>query len=315
MKQIPLRQNSQQDTGGDHGKSNERIAMRISRNTIIGNMFLTGFKLFAGIFANSGAMVSDAVHSLSDVLATVIVMIGVKLANRKSDKEHQYGHERFECVAAIILAAILFGTGTMIGWNGIMKMMASNREEAIAPGALALIAAIVSIILKEVMYWYTMIPAKKMNSTALRASAWDHRSDALSSVGSFAGILGARLGFPVLDPAACVIICFFILKASIGIFMEAVGKMTDRACDAETESKIRGVILSRKSVAGIDLLRTRLFGDKVYVEVAISVDGSASLNEAHKTAQDVHDAVESAFSNVKHCTIHVNPVMWGKGNG
>ena len=287
--------------------TNEQIAMRVSRNTVIGNVFLTGFKLFAGIFSNSAAMLSDAVHSLSDILATLIVMIGVKLANRKSDKEHQYGHERFECVAAIILAAILFVTGAGIGWKGIETIMESGSTEIPVPGIIALIAAIVSIIVKEAMYWYTRIPAKKINSSALMANAWHHRSDALSSVGSFIGIFGSRLGFPLLDSIACIVICFFILKAAVDIFRDAVGKMTDRACDDETVDKITKVILSQESVGGIDLLKTRVFGDKIYVEVEITVDGTKALNEAHDIAQYVHDKIEAEFPLVKHCMVHVNP--------
>jgi len=288
-------------------KSNEQIAMQVSLGSIIGNVILSAFKLFAGIFAQSAAMLSDAVHSLSDVLSTIMVIIGVKLANQKSDKEHPYGHERFECVAAIILAAILFVTGAGIGWTGILKVFAGNYGELAAPGLLALIAAIISIVVKEAMYWYTRAAAKKTNSSALMADAWHHRSDAFSSIGSFIGILGARLGLPILDPAACIVICLFILKAAIDIFRDSIGKMTDKACDEQTATKIRKVILTQQSVAGIDQLKTRLFGDKIYVDVEIRAEGSITLAEAHHTAQCVHDSIEEQFPNVKHCMVHVNP--------
>jgi cation diffusion facilitator family transporter len=290
-------------------KTNEQIAMKVSRISIIGNIILSGFKLFAGIFAQSAAMISDAVHSMSDVFSTIIVMIGIKLANKKSDKEHPYGHERFECVAAIVLAAVLFATGAGIGWSGIKKAIAGNYGDLAIPGILALVAAIVSIIVKEAMYWYTRGAAKRINSSALMADAWHHRSDAFSSVGSFAGIFGARLGFPILDPLACIIICLFILKAAIDIFRDAVGKMTDRACDDETIAKMRDLILSQKSVAGIDGLKTRLFGDKIYMDVEIRVDALVRLEEAHLVAQAVHDVIEEQFPRVKHCMVHVNPVV------
>ena len=289
--------------------TNEQIAMRISRNTIIGNVLLTFFKLFAGIFAHSAAMLSDAIHSLSDILATLIVMIGVKMANKSSDDEHQYGHERFECVASIVLAAILFATGLGIGWGGVESVASRDRVAIETPGLLALIAAITSIAVKEAMYWYTRIPAKKMQSTVLMANAWHHRSDAMSSVGSFIGIFGARLGFPILDPVACIAICAFILKVAVDIFRDAIGKMTDRACDDETADCIRDVILAQEAVRAIDLLKTRLFGDRIYVEVEISVDGSTVLFETHEIAHQVHDAIEYAFPSVKHCTVHVNPSM------
>lgn len=290
-------------------KTNEQIAMKVSRISIIGNIILSGFKLFAGIFAQSAAMISDAVHSMSDVFSTIIVMIGIKLANKKPDKEHPYGHERFECVAAIVLAAVLFATGAGIGWSGIKKAIAGNYGDLAIPGILALVAAIVSIIVKEAMYWYTRGAAKRINSSALMADAWHHRSDAFSSVGSFAGIFGARLGFPILDPLACIIICLFILKAAIDIFRDAVGKMTDRACDDETIAKMRDLILSRKSVEGIDGLKTRLFGDKIYMDVEIRVDALVRLEEAHLVAQAVHDVIEEQFPRVKHCMVHVNPVV------
>jgi cation diffusion facilitator family transporter len=290
-------------------KTNEQIAMKVSRISIIGNIILSGFKLFAGIFAQSAAMISDAVHSMSDVFSTIIVMIGIKLANKKPDKEHPYGHERFECVAAIVLAAVLFATGAGIGWSGIKKAIAGNYGDLAIPGILALVAAIVSIFVKEAMYWYTRGAAKRINSSALMADAWHHRSDAFSSVGSFAGIFGARLGFPILDPLACIIICLFILKAAIDIFRDAVGKMTDRACDDETIAKMRDLILSQKSVAGIDGLKTRLFGDKIYMDVEIQVDALVRLEEAHLVAQRVHDVIEEQFPKVKHCMVHVNPVV------
>jgi len=290
-------------------KTNEQIAMKVSRISIIGNIILSGFKLFAGIFAQSAAMISDAVHSMSDVFSTIIVMIGIKLANKKPDKEHPYGHERFECVAAIVLAAVLFATGAGIGWSGIKKAIAGNYGDLAIPGILALVAAIVSIIVKEAMYWYTRGAAKRINSSALMADAWHHRSDAFSSVGSFAGIFGARLGFPILDPLACIIICLFILKAAIDIFRDAVGKMTDRACDDETIAKMRDLILSQKSVEGIDGLNTRLFGDKIYMDVEIRVDALVRLEEAHLVAQAVHDVIEEQFPKVKHCMVHVNPVV------
>lgn len=288
-------------------KTNEQIAMQVSRNSIIGNVILSAFKLFAGVFAQSAAMISDAIHSLSDVLSTIIVMVGVKLANKKSDKEHPYGHERFECVAAIVLAAILFATGVGIGWTGVQKVIAGSYGSLAIPGVLALVAAVASIVLKEAMYWYTRAAAKKIDSSALMADAWHHRSDAFSSIGSFAGILGARLGFPILDPLACLVICLFILKAAIDIFRDAIGKMTDKACDEQTSAEIREVILSQEEVEGIDQLKTRLFGDKIYVDVEIRADGSATLEQAHRTAERVHDAIEEQFPKVKHCMVHVNP--------
>lgn len=288
------------------GKNGESEAIKVSVVTIIWNVVLTLFKLIAGIIGNSGAMVSDAVHSASDVFATFIVIIGVKLAGRGADSEHPYGHERFECVAALILSAILFAVGIGIGYSGLMKIFGDGGELA-APGLLPLIAAIVSIVVKESMYWYTRYTAKKINSVALMAEAWHHRSDAFSSVGSFIGIFGARIGFPVLDPIASVIICFFIIKVAYDIFMEAINKMMDKACDKETTEAIRDIISRQEGVIGIDELRTRLFGDKIYVDIEIQAERQLTLEAAHGIAQRVHDAVEDSFESVKHCMVHVNP--------
>ncbi len=287
-------------------RTNEQAAMRVSVISIVQNIVLSAFKLAAGLLAHSGAMVSDAVHSASDVMTTLVVMAGVKLAGRASDKEHPYGHERLECVAAIILAVILGLTGLGIGWAGVEKVRAGAAALAV-PGGLALAAAVVSIAVKEAMYWYTRAAAKKTGSGALMADAWHHRSDALSSVGSFIGIGGARMGLPILDPIASVVICAFIIKAAVDIFKDAVSKMTDRACDDATVAALRETVLANEQVLRIDLLNTRVFGDKFYVELEIGADAGLSLPQAHEIAQQVHDAVERDFTKAKHCMVHVNP--------
>ena len=286
-------------------KQHEKIAVNVSTVTIVINLALAGFKFLAGFLAHSGAMVSDAVHSASDVLATFIVILGVKLAGRDADRDHPYGHERLECVAALILGVILAATGLGIGMSGIRKI--TGGGELLIPGTLALIAAVVSIVVKEGMFWYTWLAAKKIDSSALKAEAWHHRSDALSSVGSFAGILGARLGFPALDPVASVVICLFILKAAWDIMADALGKMTDHACPPAMVQEMADSILSQPGVLGLDTLNTRLFGDRVYVDVEIQADGDLPLKVTHATAQAVHDTLEQTFPQVKHCMVHVNP--------
>lgn len=288
-------------------KTNEQIALSVSRNTIIGNLVLFIFKLLAGVIGHSVAMLSDAVHSLSDVLSTIIVIIGVKLANEEADKEHPYGHERFESVAAIILGGLLLVTGIAIGIRGIRTILARDYSSIIIPGKISMFAAIVSVIVKECMYWHTRAAAKKTNSGALMADAWHHRSDAFSSIGSFIGIFGARIGFPVLDSVASLVISIFIVKVSIDIFQNSISKMTDRACDDGVEEEIRKIVLAQENVLGIDLLKTRMFGDKIYVDVEISLDSSMPLHVSHHIAHNVHDAIEEKFSDVKHCMVHVNP--------
>lgn len=285
----------------------EKTAMRISFVSIAANIILSLLKVLAGIFAHSGAMISDAIHSASDVFSTIVVVIGVKISGKDSDKEHPYGHERMECVAAIILATILALTGFGIGWSALVKITEGNYDQLAVPGALALVAAVISIVVKEAMFWYTRAGAKRIDSGALMADAWHHRSDSLSSVGALIGIGGARLGYPILDPVASLVICFFIEKAALDIFMEAVDKMVDKACDEETEGQMRDCVMKQEGVLGVDLLLTRTFGNKIYVDIEISADGDKTLREAHAIAEAVHDSVEREFAKVKHIMVHVNP--------
>ena len=282
--------------------------MHVSSVSIAVNVVLSLFKLLAGIIAHSGAMISDAIHSASDVISTVVVMIGVHLSGKQSDKEHQYGHERLECVSSIVLAGLLLVTGIGIGFSGVEKIIAgTSGEDLMTPGRLALIAAVISLVVKEWMFWYTRAAAKKINSGALMADAWHHRSDALSSVGAFVGILGARLGYPILDPIASVVICLFIAKAAVDIFQDAINKMVDRSCDEKTENEIRQVVAKVPGVERVDRIKTRLFGSKIYVDIEIAVDGEMLLKDAHAIAEEAHRQVERSFADVKHCMVHVNP--------
>ena len=285
----------------------KHTAMKVSVVSIIVNTVLSMFKFFAGIFANSGAMISDAIHSASDVFSTFIVIIGFNISSRDPDAEHPYGHDRMECVSAIILAVILCATGIGIGYSGMSKILAGDYDSLETPGMLALAAAVISIAVKEWMYWYTIFAAKRINSGALKADAWHHRSDALSSVGALIGIAGARMGFPVLDPIASVVICVFIVKAAFDIFKDAVDKMVDKACDKETVKSMKELIGEQNGVLGITWLRTRMFGSKIYVDVEIEADGNESLTEAHRIAECVHNAIENNYPSVKHCMVHVNP--------
>ena len=285
----------------------KKVANKVSFITIVQNVLLSVFKLFAGIFAHSNAMISDAVHSASDVFSTIIVIIGVKLASKESDKEHPYGHERLECVAAIVLSIVLLYTGIKIGSQAVKDIIGGNYQSLQKPGMLALVAAVVSIVTKEIMYWYTRHYAKKIDSSALMADAWHHRSDAFSSIGALVGIAGARMGFPVMDSIASLVIFVFIIKAAYDIFKDAMDKMVDHSCDEETENQIRDCVRKNKYVEGIDLLQTRIFGNKIYVDMEIALDGSMSLREAHKIAESVHDSIEQNFPKVKHIMVHVNP--------
>ena len=285
----------------------ESVAVRISLLSIVGNLLLSLFKLLAGVLAHSGAMISDAVHSASDVFSSFIVIIGVKLAARDADRDHPYGHERFECVAAIVLSVVLLVTGLFIGYSASGKITGASTEPATIPGVLALVAAIVSILGKEAMFWYTRRYARRIRSEALMAEAWHHRSDALSSVGALLGILGARMGYPILDPVASLVICVFIAKAAYDIFRNAIDKMVDRSCSEETEQALRRCAESQDGVLAVDLLQTRVFGNRIYVDIEIAADGELPLRDAHEIAEQVHNAIEQGFPDVKHIMVHVNP--------
>ena len=285
----------------------QKMIKQVSAVGIFGNVLLVIFKFFAGIIGNSAAMVSDAVHSASDVVATLVAFIGVRASKKEADSRHPYGHERIECVASLILGSILFMTGIGIGIASIKKIILGQSDGIESPKEIALIAAIISIATKEVMFRYTRAVAKKLNSDAFMADAWHHRSDAFSSIGSLIGIGAAMLGFKIMDPIAGLIICIFIFKIAFDVIMVAISKMLDTSCGKEYEDKMTNFISAQEGVIGVDLLRTRTFGNKIYVDAEISVDGNLRLREAHSIAERVHNEVENNFDNIKHIMIHVNP--------
>ena len=285
----------------------KRIIRKITLAGVLGNTLLTAFKLFAGIYGRSAAMVSDAVHSLSDVFATFVAFLGTTLSKRPADTEHPYGHERIECVASLVLGIILLVTGIGIGKAGLENIISGSYHSLRVPGMIALIAAIVSIITKEGMYWYTRHYAKILDSPAFMADAWHHRSDALSSVGSLIGISGAMLGYPVLDSVASVVICVFILKVSFDVIKDAIQKMMDTSRGTEYESKIKEFVIRQDGVEGVDTVHSRMFGNKVYVDLEIVVDKNITVGEGHEVAERVHRLLEQQFPDIKHVMIHVNP--------
>ena len=283
----------------------QTAATRVSLVSMVTNVILTVLKLAAGLIAHSGAMISDAVHSASDIFSGLIVLIGVRISSRAPDESHPYGHERFECVAALLLSGILALVGGTIGVNAVKDIISGEAAET--PGMLALIAAIVSIAVKESLFWYTRGYAKRFRSTALHAEAWHQRSDALSSIGALIGIAGARMGVPVMEPIASAVIALFILRVAVRIFREAIDQMVDHSSSEETEEAIRTTALAQEGVQGVELLRTRMFGNRVYVDLEICADPNLTLAAAHGIAEQVHDAIEHTYPEVKHIMVHVNP--------
>ncbi len=286
------------------------LTIKVARVNIAANLLLMVMKFVAGIAASSSAMVADAVHSASDVFGSALVIVGANISSKEADQEHPYGHERMECVISMILANILLLVALGIGMSGLEKVFDSSNVSLAVPGQLALAAAVIAVVVKEGLFRYGKRAADKINSVSLMAEAWHHRSDAMSSVGSFIGILGARLGYPLLDPLASVVIAAFILKVALETYRETINRVVDRSCDGEIEGAMRELIKQCDGVQKLGELRTRLFGSKMYVETEIEADGQLSLMQANAIAVQVHDSIEAAFPLVKHCEVHVKPITY-----
>lgn len=286
----------------------KKIIRKITLVGIIGNVVLSAFKMFAGVFGHSSAMVSDAVHSLSDVVATFVAYIGTAMARKPADENHPYGHEKLEPVASIILGMILIFTAFGIGEAGIKEIIYEGYETDETPKMIAAVAAVVSIVVKEAMYWYTKNYAKILESDAFMADAWHHRGDALSSIGALIGIIGSMLGYPVLDAVAALVISLFIFKIAVDIINDAITKITDQSLGREFDDKVWELAIKQEGVESVDKIQSRKFGSRSYVDIEISVNGDLRLDEAHAIAEKVHDAVEAEFPNVKHALVYVNPV-------
>lgn len=287
-----------------NSKERLNIGNKVSKITILVNIILSFIKILFGIIGNSAATIADGIHSLSDVLSTIAVIVGLKISSKPADKNHPYGHEKLEAITSKLLASILFLTALFIGYSAIKVIIIKDFS---IPSKITIYVAILSIITKEWMYRYTLKAAKKINSTALEADAWHHRSDSFSSIGTLIGIIGARLKYLILDPIASLVICIFIIKVSIDIYKTSINQLVDHCADEKTIHMIIEQINSIKEVKRIDELKTRLHGSKLYVDVEIALDYSLSLRESHSIAEKVHDKIESSNNNIIHCMIHVNP--------
>lgn len=281
-----------------------QVVQKVNRTGIIINAFLTLLKLTAGYISHSTAMMADAVESASDILTTLIVALGLKIANKPADQDHPYGHEKAEAIAAKFVAGFLLFAGLAIGWKAIRHLLTGNMEK---PGVLALYAAILTIAVKEGLFQYTAFIAKKINSTALKANAWHYRSDALTSLITLIGIGAARLGYAAADPIAAVIGSLLILKMAYEIYSRSISELMDSSAPPEKVEAIRKIILSVPNVKGIDILKTRRHGNKIYVDVDIVVDRNISVLDGHDIANAVRNDVISKLEDVKDVMVHVNP--------
>ena len=285
----------------------QNLALRVSRINIFNNIVLAVSKIGIGVVAHSVALLNDGINNAGDVISSVIASVGIAAAGKDSDAEHQYGHERLESVAAILLSGIIMVVGLGLLVDGVSSIIKESYLNRPIPGVLAVIAAMISIVVKEIMFLYTRWAAKKTKSSALLASSWDSQSDVLATTGGLIGIVFARMGYPIADSIAAIIIALFIFRVGVQVFRDGADQMVDHACEEETVQQIRSAILDQEGVRGLDLLHTRTFGSRCYVDVEISADGLQSLVDAHSIAERVHHAIEKNFPQVKHCMVHVNP--------
>ncbi|HPG92510.1 MAG TPA: cation diffusion facilitator family transporter [Clostridia bacterium] len=291
----------------------EQTIKKVGWVTIIWNLILTVVKAAVGVLGGSTAMISDALHSGSDVFTTIIVMVGAKISGKESDEAHAYGHERFESIASIFLGLLLAGTALFIGYDGIVKIIeytpVANSSNQFT--FLALLGAGLSIVVKGVMFFYTNNHAKKINSTSLKADAWHHLSDSLSSIGSMLGIIGLMIGkgWQIADPIAAIIICLIILKVAYDIIKTAVDQLVDKSISKELENEIKDKIQDCMGVKGIGSFMSRQFGVKIYLEVEVYLDENISFSDADKISIKIHDIIEKEYSSVKHCSIYAKPYV------
>lgn len=281
------------------------IGIKVSKTTIIGNIILSIVKVVVGVFSNSNAMIADGIHSFSDVISTIGVIIGLKLSSKPADKEHPYGHERIESLSSLLLSIMLFIIALGIGISGIKDIL---NKSFVIPGSLAIFAALFSIITKEWMYFYTIKYANMIDSASLKADAWHHRSDSLSSIGALLGIIGARMGFPLLDPLASLLICIMIIKVSYDIVKQSMSQLIDESAKDDIIYEITSKINSIDDIKKIDSIKTRLHSTRIYVDVEISVDASLTVEEGHDIAMKVHNLIEEN-KKIKHCMVHINPFV------
>lgn len=287
----------------------------IRKVTLVGsviNLLLLTFKFVAGIIGHSAAMIADAVHSISDFITDIIVLVFVHISGKPEDESHAYGHGKFETMATLIIGVILLAVGVGIFVNGASSIIDNFKGNIpSSPSKVALIAAVISIVLKELLYRYTVRVGQKLNSQAVVANAWHHRSDAYSSLGTLLGIGGAIFlgeGWQVLDPLAAVIVSLFIVRVAFQLVKPCVDDLLERSLPAETEQRIKDIILSFPEIGSPHHLRTRRIGNNIAIEVHIRMDGNISLNEAHRLTTNVENRLKEEFGEGTHIGIHMEPI-------
>ncbi|WP_297134624.1 cation diffusion facilitator family transporter [Terrisporobacter sp.] len=280
-------------------------ANKVTFYAIAWNILLTLIKIFAGIFGKSSVMIADGLHSASDIITSVGVLIGNYISSKPFDKEHNYGHEKAETLVSFLLSMILIIVSFTIGFEALKSLF--NLGEVQIPTILPLIVSVISILIKEYQFRITIKVAKKINSPALKADAWHHRSDALSSVAAFIGIGGAMLGFKAFEPVTSVIVALFVSKVGYDIFKSSINELMDVSIDEEHENEIKNIASSTAGVKNLGALRTRKHGAYAYVDLVICVDGDLTVKEGHDIATNLEKKIIEELSIVKGITVHVEP--------
>ncbi|WP_195989646.1 cation diffusion facilitator family transporter [Clostridium sp. D53t1_180928_C8] len=273
--------------------------------SILLNIGLTIMKILAGIFGNSTAIIADGLHSASDIITSIGILIGNKISRKPRDEEHQYGHEKAESLVAFVLAAVLIIVAIEIGYKGVVALL--NLNEIQVPTLLPLIVALISIGVKEYQYQITIKVAKKINSSSLKADAWHHRSDALSSIAAFIGIGGAMLGFKILDPIASIIVAIVVVKVGVDILKSACAELMDSSISKQDISEIKSMVDNNQKIYGIKDFKSRKYGSVAYIDMSIFIDKAKTLEEAHDIADNLEHNIISALSYIKEINIHTEP--------
>lgn len=275
--------------------------------TIFTNIFLLIIKVIAGLIVNSTALVADGLHSGSDVITSVGVIIGIKMAQKPRDEEHHYGHEKIETIATFLLSIILIYIGIKIGYNAIIAIM---RKKQVHFTYFALSIAFISIVIKEIQYRVAFRVGTKEQSPALIADAWHHRSDAFSSIASFIGILGAKYKIYILDGLAGLAVSAIVIKVGIKIFIDCFQQLIDVSIHTDEIDNVKNIIINKTGAKNISDMRTRQHGTKVFVDISICVDPDINVQEGHKIAKEVENIIREEITNVKDVIVHVNPYCY-----
>ncbi|WP_291743858.1 cation diffusion facilitator family transporter, partial [Clostridium sp.] len=278
---------------------------KVTLISILLNVVLTILKILAGLLGNSTAIISDGLHSASDIITSIGILIGNKISRKPRDEEHQYGHEKAESLVSFILSSVLIIVAIKIGYDGVKELF--NINNILVPNALPLIVAIISIGIKEYQYQITIRVAKKINSSSLKADAWHHRSDALSSIAAFIGIGGAMLGFKILDPIASIIVAIVVVKVGVDILKSSCDELMDSSISKQDISEIEALVSKSDNIYGIKDFKSRKYGSVAYVDMSILIDNDKTLEEAHDIADELEKSIISNLNYIKEINIHTEP--------